>query len=36
LRRTQKMAPFQKLVALPLLGQRRARAGVVGIKGCWH
>jgi hypothetical protein len=35
LSRTQKIPPFQKEVALPLLIQRRARAGVVGINGCW-
>src|SRR5450755_2987298 len=35
LSRTQKRPPFQKAVALPCLSQRRARAGVVGINGCW-
>ena len=33
-KRTQKIPPFQKAVALPLLIQRLARAGVVGINGC--
>jgi hypothetical protein len=35
LSRTQNTPPFQKAVALPLVIQRRAREGVVGIRGCW-